>query len=108
MQSSIPHFGRLRASDINRVKRLISRDSLKHTRPVRLLVFCSVAMASEPEWKKVLDYWFGGGDPSKRAKWFGAGEKGDQEIRERFNDLVSKSNLTGGRNVGVTGVHGTP
>ncbi|XP_020913602.1 uncharacterized protein LOC110251250 [Exaiptasia diaphana] len=43
------------------------------------------------EWGAVLDYWFGGGDPSKRPKWFGGGEAGAQEIREKFGHLVEKA-----------------
>ena len=45
---------------------------------------------SYKEANDVLNYWYGGGDPSKRARWFGGGEEGAREIREKFGDLVRK------------------
>ncbi|XP_032231164.1 uncharacterized protein LOC5506826 [Nematostella vectensis] len=46
-----------------------------------------------PEAQEVLNYWFGGPerDPSKRAKWFGGGEAGDREVKDKFGDLVEKA-----------------
>ena len=47
-------------------------------------------MSDSAEWNSVLDYWFGGGDPAKRPQWFGGGEKVDNEIRDKFAQLVIK------------------
>ena len=43
---------------------------------------------SYKEANDVLNYWFGGGDRSKRARWCGGGEEAAREIREKFGDLV--------------------
>lgn len=48
---------------------------------------------SAEEWNAVLDYWFGGGDPQKRAKWFGGGDPAAEEIRQKFGPLVSTTRL---------------
>ena len=45
----------------------------------------------------VLDYWYGGGDKEKRPQWFGAGEKGAQEVKRKFGHLVSCSCLNSSR-----------
>ena len=44
---------------------------------------------SYKEANDVLNYWFGGGDRSKRPRWFGGGEEAAQEIRDKFETLVS-------------------
>lgn len=46
---------------------------------------------SYKEANDVLYYWFGGGDPSKRARWFGGGEEAAKEIRDKFGTLVEKA-----------------
>lgn len=46
---------------------------------------------SYKEANDVLYYWFGGGDPSKRARWFGGGEEAAKEIRDKFGTLVRKT-----------------
>ena len=43
---------------------------------------------SNQEANEVLQYWFGGGDRSKRPRWFGGKEQTTQEIRDRFGGLV--------------------
>ena len=43
---------------------------------------------SYKEANDVLYYWFGGGDPSKRARWFGGGEETAKEIKDKFGPLV--------------------
>ena len=47
-------------------------------------------MMSYKEANDVLNYWFGGGDRSKRPRWFGGGEEAAQEIRDKFETLVSE------------------
>ena len=46
---------------------------------------------SYKEANDVLNYWFGGGDRSKRPRWFRGGEEATQEIRDKFETLVSES-----------------
>lgn len=36
-------------------------------------------------WKDVLEYWF---SPGAESKWFGGGEKVDNEIKTQFGQLV--------------------
>jgi len=45
---------------------------------------------SYKEANDVLTYWFGGGVISKRPRWFGGGEEAAQEIRDKFETLVSE------------------
>ena len=45
---------------------------------------------SYKEANDVLNYWFGGGDRLKRPRWFGGGEEATQEIRDKFETLVSE------------------
>ena len=45
---------------------------------------------SHKEANDVLNYWLGGGDRSKRPRWFGGGEEAVQEIRDKFGTLVSE------------------
>ena len=51
-------------------------------------IYFSFAM-SYKEANDVLNYWFGGGDRSKRPRWFRGGEEAAQEIRDKFEMLVS-------------------
>ncbi|KAL9982320.1 hypothetical protein ACROYT_G004348 [Oculina patagonica] len=46
---------------------------------------------SYKEANEVLNYWFGGGDRSKRPRWFEGGEEAAQEIRDKFGALVEKA-----------------
>ena len=46
---------------------------------------------SYKEANEVLNYWFGGGDPSKRPQWFGGGEEAVKEIKDKFGPLVCKA-----------------
>jgi len=46
---------------------------------------------SYKEANEVLNYWFGGGDPSKRPRWFGGGEETAKEIKDKFGPLVEKA-----------------
>ena len=39
----------------------------------------------------VLNYWFAGGDRSKRPKWCGGGEEAAKDIRDKFGPLVGKN-----------------
>ena len=43
---------------------------------------------SYKEANEVLNYWFGGGDPLKRPRWFGGGEETAKEIKNKFGALV--------------------
>ena len=45
---------------------------------------------SYKEANDVLNYWLGGGDRSKRPRWFGGGEEAAQELRDKFGTLVSE------------------
>ena len=45
---------------------------------------------SYKEANDVLNYWFGGGDRSKRPRWFAGGEEAAQEIRDKFGTLVGE------------------
>ena len=47
---------------------------------------------SYKEANEVLNYWFGGGDPSKRPRWFGGGEETAKEIKDKFGALVRNDN----------------
>ena len=44
--------------------------------------------AETADWNSVLDYWFGGGDPNRRPKWFGGGEVVHKQIENKFKNLV--------------------
>jgi len=46
---------------------------------------------SYKEANDVLNYWFGGGDRSKRPRWFRGGEEATPEIRDKFEMLVEKA-----------------
>ncbi|XP_020603702.1 uncharacterized protein LOC110042677 [Orbicella faveolata] len=46
---------------------------------------------SYKEANDVLNYWLGGGDRSKRPRWFGGGEEAAQELRDKFGTLVEKA-----------------
>ncbi len=44
-------------------------------------------MGSDPGYREVLEFWFGGEPGAKRAEWFRNDEKFDEEIRRRFGVL---------------------
>ena len=62
--------------------------------------------------QEVLDYWFGSFDEeglcdeSRWAFWFFEGEKNDEEIRERFSDVIEEA-LEGGLAWSAYGIEGT-
>lgn len=66
----------------------------------------------ESQVQEVLDYWFGKiddeglCDDSRWAFWFFEGEQHDDEIRERFGDLVEQA-LEGGLSWSQYGIEGT-
>ena len=52
---------------------------------------------SEAECRAVLDYWFGGVEQdtphidARMDRWFGADDQLDEEIRDRFGELVTRA-----------------
>ena len=73
-------------------KRFVGLCSRLFTGSVVVCVFSS-SISSTMSYKEandVLNYWFGGGDRSKRPRWFRGGEEAAQEIRDKFETLVSE------------------
>ena len=52
--------------------------------------FIPKAKMSYEEANAVLNYWFGGGDRSKRPQWCKGGEEAAKEIRGKFGALVGE------------------
>src|SRR5262249_2367955 len=44
-----------------------------------------------PDWRDVLDFWFGPDRGKARAAWFRKDERFDGEIRRRFGDLHARA-----------------
>ncbi len=48
-------------------------------------------MGSDPSYREVLEFWFGGEPGAARAEWFRKDERFDEEIRSRFGALHGRA-----------------